>query len=61
MARIERCCIQRDAVALDPRGPGLISALNLSRPRSFLLILDPLQNIFLRLKQVEAIRTAGET
>jgi hypothetical protein len=59
--KVEKCCIWRDAVALDTRGPSLISALNLSWPRNFLLILDSLQHIFLILEQVEAIRTAGKT
>lgn len=47
-------------MALDPNGLGLISALNLGRPRYFLLILGPLQSIFLILETVEAIRATGK-
>lgn len=57
---VERCWTWRNAVALNPKGLGLISALNLGRPRYFLLILGLLKSIFLILETVEAIRAAGK-
>lgn len=57
---VERCYTWRNAVALDPKGLGLIRTLNLGRPRYFLLILGSLQSIFLILDMVDAIRAAGK-